>query len=197
MHKTDPRVIRTRKMLGEALIALILERGYDAINIGDITERAGLRRATFYLHYRNKEELLFGIMQEVLEELTQKMEALPDYPFGEKLLIAEERITFQHVQERADLYRAMLSGQGAAQITRNIRECLAAQLWDKYATRRLNSNVAIPIDILANYLVGVKLNMIIWWLEKGMPYPPEEMAVMCARLAFNGVGKIMKSGSQR
>lgn len=194
MNKTDPRVIRTRKMLEEALISLILEKGYDGINIGDITDRAGLRRATFYLHYRNKEELLFGIMQETLNELTQKMKALPDCPFDEKRLIAEYRITFQHVQERANLYRAILSGQGAAQLMRNISEYLSTQLWDKYKTEP--SKFSVPADMLANHLVGVKLNMILWWLEKGMPYSPEEMAVMCARVAFNGVGKIIKSASR-
>lgn len=192
MKKTDPRVLRTQQMLRNALISLILERGYDDINVGDITDRAGLRRATFYLHYRTKEELLFSIMQEILNELMEKMKSLPDYPFGEKFLLAEQRITFQHVQERADLYRAILSGQGAAQATRNIRDYLAAQIRDKYVIAK-GSNFPMPIDVLANYLVAVKLSMIIWWLEKGMPYSPEEMATMCARLALNGVGKLMKS----
>ncbi len=194
MKKTDPRVIRTQQMLRDALISLILEKGYDVLNIGHITDRAGLRRATFYLHYRNKEELLFSIMQATLNELMQKMKDLPNYPFGEKFLLAEQRITFQHVQERADLYRAILSGQGAAQVTRNIRDYLAAQIRDKYVTAQ-SSDLPIPIDVLANYLVAVKLSMIIWWLEKGMPYSSEEMATMCARLALSGVSKLMKSAA--
>jgi AcrR family transcriptional regulator len=193
MKKTDPRVIRTQQMLRDALISLILENGYDVINIGHITDRAGLRRATFYLHYHSKEELLFSIMQETLDELMQKMKGLPAYPFGAEFLLAEQRITFQHVQERADLYRAILSGQGAAQVTRNIRDYLAAQIREKYVTAHSDSNFHIPIDVLANYLVAVKLSMIIWWLEKGMPYSPEEMATTCTNLAINGVGKLMKS----
>jgi hypothetical protein len=108
-------------------------------------------------------------------------------------LLSEQQITFQHVQERADLYRAILSGQGAARVTGNIRDYLAAQIREKYVANYSDPRSAIPIDVLANYLVGVKLSMIIWWLEKGMPYPPEEMARMCARLAFEGLGKLMKS----
>jgi AcrR family transcriptional regulator len=181
-------------MLRDALISLMLEKGYDGINIGDITDRAGLRRATFYLHYRNKEELLFSIMQETLNELMQKMKGLPDTPLGEEFLLAEQRITFQHVQERADLYRAILGGQGAAQVTRNIRDYLAMQIRDKYVAAQV-ADLPMPIDVLANYLVAVKLSMIIWWLEKGMPYSVEDMAAMCAHLAFNGIGRLMKSAA--
>lgn len=195
MKKVDPRVIRTQQMLRDALISLILENGYDGINIGHITDRAGLRRATFYLHYRSKEELLFSIMQETLDELMQKMKALTDHPFGEEFLLSELNITFRHVQERADFYRAILSGQGAAQVTQNIRDYLAAQIRDKYVAHPSSSDSPIPIDVLAHFLVAVKLNMIIWWLEKKMPYSAEQMASMCTDLILSGVGKLMTSAA--
>jgi AcrR family transcriptional regulator len=54
----DRRIQRTRQLLRNALFALIIERGYESIAIQDITERANLGRATFYLHYQDKEELL-------------------------------------------------------------------------------------------------------------------------------------------
>lgn len=41
-------------MLRDALLGLIRERGFDAINVQDITERAQLNRSTFYLHYCGK-----------------------------------------------------------------------------------------------------------------------------------------------
>ena len=191
--KTDPRVIRTRRMLREALIALIVEKGYDAINILDIAERAGLRRATFYLHYHDKEALLLSMMRETLDELMQKMETLPDNSFGAEAQFAEHLMIFQHVQERANLYRAILSGRGAAQVTRDIRDYLAARIREECLTDHPGASLPVPVEVLANYLAAVKLNMIIWWLEKGMPYPPEEMAAMCARLMLNGVGEIMAS----
>ena len=61
MYKEPPldrRIQRTRQLLREALFALIVERGYEAITVQDITERANLGRTTLYLHYRDKEELL-------------------------------------------------------------------------------------------------------------------------------------------
>ena len=53
-QKLDRRVRRTRRLLAEALVALIIEKEYETISITDITERADLNRATFYLHYGSK-----------------------------------------------------------------------------------------------------------------------------------------------
>src|ERR1700736_2924895 len=92
--KTDPRVVRTRQMLREALVASILEQGCDATNIQDITDRAGLRRATFYLHYTDKEDLLLSIMRDMLDELMQKMEAQSPRAFTPETQSSEDLLTF-------------------------------------------------------------------------------------------------------
>ena len=45
------RVRRTQKLLREALIVLIEERGFEAITVGELTERAMVSRAAFYRNY--------------------------------------------------------------------------------------------------------------------------------------------------
>src|SRR5689334_21487919 len=56
----DKRIQRTRELLQKALIELINERGYDAITVQDIVEKANLGRTTFYLHYSSKDELFMS-----------------------------------------------------------------------------------------------------------------------------------------
>ncbi len=191
IKKTDPRVLRTRQMLREALVAVILDKGYDDTNIADITDRAGLRRATFYLHYRDKEELLLSMLRETLDDLIARIDAVSGHLLSVERE-AEELIAFQHAQQHADLYRAILSGKGAAEIQRGIRDHLAARIREKCLAERPGLDLPIPIDVLANHMAAVKLNMIIWWLDKDMPYPPEEMAAMCARLVWEGAGSILE-----
>lgn len=91
------------------------------------------------------------------------------------------------------MYRAVLSGQGAAEIMRGIRDHLAARIRDTCLSGRAEADLPIPIDVLANYMAAVKLNLIIWWLDKGMPYPPEQMAAMCTRLVLEGAGEMLGS----
>src|ERR1700726_1162968 len=54
----DPRVLRSRQMLMESLLRLLTRKEFADISIQEITDEATLNRATFYLHYPDKNALL-------------------------------------------------------------------------------------------------------------------------------------------
>lgn len=54
----DPRVVRTRQLIVHAFEELLNERGFQSLRVQDITERAGINRATFYAHFTDKYDLL-------------------------------------------------------------------------------------------------------------------------------------------
>ena len=73
-EKLDPRVKRTRAMLDQAFFELIQEKGFQAVTVQDITERAGVNRATFYAHFPDKYALLdHNIRQGFLREIDKRM----------------------------------------------------------------------------------------------------------------------------
>ena len=55
---TDPRVLRSRRMLMDSLERLLKTKEFDDISIQDIADDATLNRATFYLHYADKNALV-------------------------------------------------------------------------------------------------------------------------------------------
>jgi AcrR family transcriptional regulator len=55
---TDPRILRSRQMLMESLFRLLTRKEFDDISIQEIADEATLNRATFYLHYTDKNALL-------------------------------------------------------------------------------------------------------------------------------------------
>jgi AcrR family transcriptional regulator len=57
-ENTDPRVLRSRQMLMESLLRLLTRKEFDDISIQEIADEANLNRATFYLHYPDKNALL-------------------------------------------------------------------------------------------------------------------------------------------
>jgi len=72
--KLDPRVKRTRQLLEKAFVELLGEKGFQAITVQDITERAGVNRATFYAHFEDKYALLdHGIRQGFMQEIEKRM----------------------------------------------------------------------------------------------------------------------------
>lgn len=66
-EKLDPRVRRTRKLLEDSLRALMAERHYNEISVGEITERATVNRATFYAHFDDKRALAASLLRGDLE----------------------------------------------------------------------------------------------------------------------------------
>jgi AcrR family transcriptional regulator len=170
----DRRVKRTRRLLGEALVSLILEKGYDAITVKEITERADVAHATFYRHYRDKDELLMRQLEEViveLEDLTQEP-ALQD---------ADGYLIFKHVQEHNVLYRILSTSQGTVAVRKRLRERIAANKLTT-CTALQQAGGAISAAIVANHMAASLLSLIEWWLEHDMPYPPHEMAQIYRRL---------------
>jgi AcrR family transcriptional regulator len=66
--KLDPRVKRTRELLQRALMELMAEKGFEAITVRDIAERATINRVTFYAHFQDKYELLEYTMRELIRD---------------------------------------------------------------------------------------------------------------------------------
>ncbi|MEL3963097.1 TetR/AcrR family transcriptional regulator [Lysinibacillus endophyticus] len=64
--KTDPRILRTRKLIIDAFIELSSKKEFKHITIKDITTEAMINRATFYYHFEDIYDLLDKVLSEVL-----------------------------------------------------------------------------------------------------------------------------------
>jgi len=177
MEKQDRRVRKTQQALSEALVALILEKGYDAITIKDITDRADVAHATFYRHYRDKDELL----RRNLEEIVGEIEALTREPM---LQDSEGYLIFKHAQENSSLYRILLGSQGTLRVRKWLKDRMAATTL-RTCQQLFQSNSLIPPPIAAHHIAGALLLLIEWWLDHEMPYPPHQMARIYERLIAN------------
>jgi len=175
----DRRVQRTRKLLCDSLMALILEEGYDEISIQDITNKANLGRATFYLHFKDKDELLAEVIDQFLSDF---LENVPQFSQNQWRLDDTKSIAklFNFAAEHYDLYRILIIGSGGITASRqlhhmvaeNVKACMQKEI-DEF-----NAEPVLPLDFIADFSAGMLLATIYWWLDKDLPYSNEEMAVM-------------------
>jgi AcrR family transcriptional regulator len=182
VKKIDRRIRRTRGQLRDALIQLILEQGYDNITIQEITDTADLSRATFYLHYKDKDELLAISLEEMFDEL---VDSVKDLMLRRKLVLQDDNPpslpVFKHVAEYADLYRSLLGDRGVSSVinrTLSYIARIAEQQFRMLIKEGQEDDLPIPIEIAARHLAGALFSMVSWWLENDMPHTPEEMAQM-------------------
>jgi AcrR family transcriptional regulator len=191
--KQDRRITRTRNQLRDALWALILRNGYDAITISDITEQANLGRTTFYLHYRDKDDLLTQSLEETAGELVQRLEAFQP---GVGKLKPSILMIFQHAQENAEFYRILLQGHGVQTITGRVQEIINHYVKQGFelalARLGIERELPLPLPLLAHYFSTSLLGMVVWWLENDMPSAPDEMTEQYYQLLMHGMDSALR-----
>lgn len=181
MTKTDRRVQRTRELLQMALIELIRERGYDAITIEDIVDRANVGRTTFYLHYKNKDDLFISCHEAIvrgfhlLHRLSREELLSPEAPPG-------MTSAYQHLLEARALLQPIFQGKDSSLILRRIRDRSAQEIEASLRAAFAEADCAIPLNVLANYLAGAQIALVQWWLDRRQPHTPEKLAQTFHRL---------------
>lgn len=178
----DRRTLRSRQLLRNSLITLMLEKEYEAINVQDITDRADLGRATFYLHYKDKDELLLSMLEGLYDELVTRIE---NQIIKDNFSTPPIQLVFEHAAENKDLYKVVLSGAGKTTVLTRTRDYIVALLVKLMST--LGNQPQIPLEVTAVYLAGAQMHMIGWWLENEMPYTIDEMVRMYQQLTLYGV----------
>jgi AcrR family transcriptional regulator len=190
----DRRVRRTRSALQDALISLILEKGYDTVTIEEITERADLGRTTFYLHFRAKEELLLHAIDTICEDFLEKnraLMALVDITKGSlqpSSLILDEGPLFQifaHARENADLYKVMMRGEGGAMASQRFGNIIKEEVVKRLSQVKKLA-IKVPLEVFAIYFSKTLMGLVTWWLENNQPYPIEIMVQYFQQMFFLG-----------
>ena len=176
--KIDPRVVRTRQLLRDALVSLIAEKGFDAITVQDITDRSTLNRATFYLHYQDKQDLLIKSLRDEIDELMADISPADDLDqsaAGWPRRPIEK--VFQHVAQRARFYQVMLGAAGVPAFGAGVRDYITAITLEWLTTMQPEPDKSrVPLEIVANSLSWSLLGVLLWWLDHNLPHPPEYMA---------------------
>jgi AcrR family transcriptional regulator len=170
----DRRVKRSRRLLGEALMALILEKGYEAVTIRDITVRADVAYVTFFRHYKCKDELLAQCLQDGLRDLQARIEVAARQVRANVTDSAEGRLIFEHVQANGPVYRVLMRSQGASQVRQHTLAAIETIFLNSCRPLSAKERL-IPPQMAAHHIAASLLSLIEWWLEHEMPYPAERM----------------------
>jgi AcrR family transcriptional regulator len=187
--KLDPRVVRTRQLLRDAMVLLIGEKGFDAITVQDIAERAGVNRATFYLHYKDKNDLLIKSLRDALGELIADITppAPGEISPGDNAMEPILQVV-NHVARHADFYRVMLGADGVPSFIARVRDYIEEITLKWFAVLQPDAaKIVVPVEIIVNYLSGAYIGVIIWWLDHNRPHSPEYMANQLRHLTTLGL----------
>jgi AcrR family transcriptional regulator len=149
-----------------------------------LTSRAMVSRAAFYRNYQDKYDLVEQIFEEIRSTLQGSVATMEPEPHPPQVWVK----FFEHIAEYERLYRALLGSKGSPWFVRKMRLSLSELVKEHERVPDGPHAADWPVltftDTFVPDLVSATLvEAIIWWLEQGMPYTPQETAVRCARLA--------------
>jgi AcrR family transcriptional regulator len=183
LNRFERRKLRTQKKLIDAAIELILEKGYQAVTIQDITDRADLGRATFYLHFKDKDELVWGFIDKALEDFFDRLQALRDESREQKpSLYYSILLNFKLLDQNRDLFRVILGDLGLAGVRRRAKRLMISDLEDGMRAGKFFKETDLPQTVLAQFVTGALHQLFQWWLEAPNAYSPEQMADMTLQM---------------
>jgi AcrR family transcriptional regulator len=182
-EKKDRRVERTRKAAQNALVALILERHYDDITVQDIIDRANIGRSTFYMHFRDKEDVLFSDWRGFLGFFMQHL----DWKHIGTSRLVPIRELFHHLKDFHHFYRALERSRKSERLFKTGVMFLEEEFQKELVGRFSADQFTVPVPVLANYLAREIFGLMRWWLENNMPYSPEEMDEVFCKLVMPGI----------
>ncbi|MEV8566065.1 TetR/AcrR family transcriptional regulator [Streptomyces sp. NPDC051322] len=171
----DRRVRRTRKALRSALVDLVLDKGFHALTVEEITERADVARATFYAHYRDKEDLLVGIVRELAADRERLLPAV-EQAQAQGFTGLPVLYIFQHAAQEKPVYQVILRGEGDGRALREFTEIICDRVERVFRERAEQVGVTprIPFDIIARAWTGELIGVLTWWVENDTGYSAAE-----------------------
>jgi AcrR family transcriptional regulator len=173
------------------------EKGFEGITVKDLTEKADINRGTFYIHYRDKYDLLeqseaeiIGFIEELAAEgflnvlqgkwTNRYSGEIDPSPFVTKL--------FQYLQDNSRFMKVVLGPSGDPSFQKRLKEVIRQRALPILTSG--GSEVLVPVGYLTAYVSSAHLGVIQSWLDNGMDLPPEQMAQILSKLTLLGPGHV-------
>jgi AcrR family transcriptional regulator len=212
----DRRVQKTRKLLQDALIELVAEKGYELVSIQEILDTANVGRSTFYAHFQDKEQLLHSILDRLDDLFEQHKRQLLDAMQNSgnidnldlTLSLSPTLNLFQFVGQNHRFFKAMLGNRGYGIFVKPVYDYVFAHVHRIFTgpirdnpVAQLHKSLKMSIsrekysslesEIAAHYFVSALMGILVWWVEKDMPCTAEEIDNLFRELAVPGFTQVL------
>jgi AcrR family transcriptional regulator len=183
-RKPDERIRHTHERLGQALVQLIQEKPIDEVTVQEVLDRSSVGRSTFYLHFRDKNDLLLSQLEGFLETMSTSLSVRKEV--SHRVVPVAE--LFVHIGDQKRLYRALADSDRL-----NDFFDLAQGYFARGIEQRLTESKRLPnlsqreLGIRSFALAGSLLSLLRWWLDRGAKEPPSAMDGLFHRMVWNGL----------
>lgn len=172
----DRRQRKTREAIFQAFAALLSEKDFSGITVGEIIERADVGRATFYSHFETKDFLLRELCAELFCHIFDTAGSggvqhrhifdcnAPDCVFLHLLT---------HLQKNDNNILKLLSSRNNELFLRYFRDNLSVLVKDNLSLFEKRKSPKLPDSLWANHICSTFVETVRWWIDNGMRESPK------------------------
>jgi AcrR family transcriptional regulator len=184
----DRRVQRTRDVLHQALISLMIQKGYEIITVQDIIDRANVGRSTFYAHYTGKQDLLISGLKNLSKNLLayQRSALAQKGSFQERGFVFSLAF-FEHVYSHRNVYHAIVGRQSGTVVFSEFRAMLGDLVRNELRTLGPNQLSDLPRNAVIHFVVGAVMSVLTWWMGERSGLSPGEANAVFRRLVLPAI----------
>ncbi|WP_158629997.1 TetR/AcrR family transcriptional regulator [Cohnella sp. AR92] len=182
--RRQARKQQTGKILKNALVDLILENNnVQEITVSEIADRADLNRGTFYIHYKDKHEIIEDLFTDALEGIRQ---ALRDpYKNVDRVIldgiVPSTKLLFEHIENHRNLFKALDLIQKIPDLYDRLEYEIRKILFEDIQLQLEQDPSEVEYEIYASYVVHATLGVIKYWIQSNFKYSTN---FMCEQLTL-------------
>ncbi len=193
MTRHEQRKAATHQDLIDAARDVIAEKGYNNVDILDITERANVSKATFYKHFANKEACVRELMEQGFDALVaQIIQVKRDQTITPEWVENSFRQVFSWAEANRDFLLIMIGGAASTQLNAFGRTYMAQvverTIMSEFAQPHIHQRFSTTIQ--AQIITGTAIQLLGWWLENDTDYSAADMAAIVREALLTGIGQI-------
>jgi AcrR family transcriptional regulator len=191
LTRFEQRKASTRQSLLDAARDVIAEKGYNHVEILDITERANVSKATFYKHFTNKEACVRDLMEQGFDALVEQILSVAcNGPISPEWVESSFQQIFRWAENNREFLLIMVGGAASTQLNafgRNyMAEVVERRIIDEVKTQEQTTSF-LPPQVQAQIVTGIMIQLLGWWLENDTEYSADDMAHMACEALKNGI----------
>ena len=183
---TDRRIAKSEKAIQSAFLEMLLDIGFDAVTVKEMTEKADISRKTFYLHYLDKYDLLNKIVDEMIKELTDICEKKKDMGFVEGTVL-----WFYYFEDYKPFFAALFSTESTITFRHRLLDFIMEQLDHKLEGVPDQRNTEVLRKFMAMAVLGVIESYVLDQFQVGI----EEVAKQVGELLEQIIVQAKSEGS--
>ncbi|MEC0236063.1 TetR-like C-terminal domain-containing protein [Paenibacillus kribbensis] len=183
-EKTDLRVIRSRRLIQQALLDILMNQGIKELNVKNVTQRAGINRGTFYLHYKD----IFDLIEQT-EIMRGLLDIFEPIDLNQLMLHEDEELpfpafvqAFEYLQTHAYFFKAVFHSSAPSELRDRLQFLVGTRLYENLKQDHPHAQWSTyPSGYLIAYLGNAQFGLIQHWFMKDQSLPPAEIARLLTR----------------